>query len=148
MVRLGALAVGLFFVIAVLWGAVQPRDAVPPDPIKEAHQHPEKIAWTHNGPGNLGIFGTFDRKQLQRGFQVYREVCSACHSINRIAFRDLADLGFSPAEIKAAMRSRRSTTMANRQPARARRPTVSRSSTRTKPPRVRRRTAPCRRICR
>lgn len=101
MVRLGALAVGLFFVIAVLWGAVQPRDAVPPDPIKEAHQHPEKIAWTHNGPGNLGIFGTFDRKQLQRGFQVYREVCSACHSINRVAFRDLADLGFSPAEIKA-----------------------------------------------
>jgi len=101
MVRLGALAVGLFFVIAVLWGAVQPRGAVPPDPVKEAHEHPEKIAWTHNGPGNLGILGTFDRKQLQRGFQVYREVCSACHSINRVAFRDLADLGFSPAEIKA-----------------------------------------------
>ena len=101
MVRLGALAVGLFFVIAVLWGAVQPREASPPDPVKAVLEHPEQIAWTHNGPGNLGILGTFDRKQLQRGFQVYREVCSACHSINRVAFRDLADLGFSEAEIKA-----------------------------------------------
>ncbi|MFZ4690772.1 MAG: cytochrome c1 [Polymorphobacter sp.] len=101
MVRLGALAVGLFFCIAVLWGAVQPRDAVVPDPVKALHKHPHEIAWTHNGAGNLGITGTFDRKQLQRGFQVYKEVCSACHSINRVAFRDLADLGFSAPEIKA-----------------------------------------------
>ncbi len=101
MVRLGALAVGLFFCIAVLWGAVQPRDAVPPDPVKALHKHPQEIEWTHNGPGNLGILGTFDRKQLQRGFQVYKEVCSACHSINRVAFRDLAALGFSAPEIKA-----------------------------------------------
>ena len=101
MVRLGALAVGLFFVIAVLWGAVQPREASPPDPVKEVLQHAEPMVWAHNGIGNLGITGTFDRKQLQRGFQVYREVCSACHSINRIAFRDLAALGFSEAEVKA-----------------------------------------------
>jgi ubiquinol-cytochrome c reductase cytochrome c1 subunit len=47
------------------------------------------------------VFGTFDRKQLQRGFQVYKEVCSACHSIHRVAFRDLAALGFSEPEIKA-----------------------------------------------
>jgi ubiquinol-cytochrome c reductase cytochrome c1 subunit len=101
MVRLGALAVGLFFVIAVLWGAVQPREPVALDPVKAVVQHPTEIEWTHKGPGQLNILGTFDRKQLQRGFQVYREICSACHSINRIAFRDLADLGFSPAEIKA-----------------------------------------------
>jgi ubiquinol-cytochrome c reductase cytochrome c1 subunit len=101
MVRLGALAVGLFFCIAVLWGAVQPRDAVPVDPVKEAHEHPEQIAWSHNGPGNLGILGTFDRGQLQRGFQVYKEVCSACHGISLVAFRDLSALGYNEAEIKA-----------------------------------------------
>ncbi|OYU34205.1 cytochrome c1 [Novosphingobium sp. PASSN1] len=101
MIRLGALGVGLFFILAVLWGAVQPREASPPDPVKALHKHPHEIEWVHNGAGNLGITGTFDRKQLQRGFQVYKEVCSACHSIHRVAFRDLADLGFSPAEIKA-----------------------------------------------
>ena len=101
MIRLGALGVGLIFVIAVLWGAIQPRDAVAPDPVKALHKHPHEIEWMHNGPGNLGVLGTFDRKQLQRGFQVYKEVCSACHSINRVAFRDLAALGFSAAEIKA-----------------------------------------------
>jgi ubiquinol-cytochrome c reductase cytochrome c1 subunit len=101
MIRLGALGVGLIFVIAVLWGAVQPRDAVVEDPAKKLLKHPHSIAWAHNGPGNLGVLGTFDRAQLQRGFQVYKEICSACHSINRVAFRDLAALGFSSAEIKA-----------------------------------------------
>jgi ubiquinol-cytochrome c reductase cytochrome c1 subunit len=48
-----------------------------------------------------GIFGTFDRGQLQRGFQVYKEVCSACHSLRLVAFRNLADLGFSETEVKA-----------------------------------------------
>ena len=48
-----------------------------------------------------GIFGTYDRAELQRGFQVYAEVCSACHSLNYIAFRNLADLGFNDSEIKA-----------------------------------------------
>src|SRR5262249_16555560 len=37
-----------------------------------------------------GPFGMFDRAALQRGFQVYKEVCSACHSLNRIAFHDLS----------------------------------------------------------
>ena len=45
--------------------------------------------------------GRFDRRQLQRGFQVYKEVCSACHSIRLVSFRDLADLGYSPNEVKA-----------------------------------------------
>jgi ubiquinol-cytochrome c reductase cytochrome c1 subunit len=100
-VQTGALLVGLVFVITVLWGAVQPREDVPFDPVKKYHLYPEKVAWTHNGPGNLGILGNFDRAQLQRGFQVYREVCAACHSLNLVAFRDLAALGFSEAEVKA-----------------------------------------------
>ena len=40
-----------------------------------------------------GIFGQFDEAQLQRGFQVYQEVCSACHGLNRVAFRNLVERG-------------------------------------------------------
>ncbi|MDB1134975.1 cytochrome c1 [Candidatus Anaplasma sp. TIGMIC] len=48
-----------------------------------------------------GIFGTFDRPAVQRGYQVYREVCSSCHSMRKIAFRNLREIGFSEAEVKA-----------------------------------------------
>ncbi|MGB0934496.1 MAG: cytochrome c1 [Alphaproteobacteria bacterium] len=48
-----------------------------------------------------GMRGTFDRGELQRGFQVYREVCASCHGINLLSFRNLSALGFSDAEIKA-----------------------------------------------
>lgn len=101
MVQTLALLVGAVFVVTVLWGAVQPREDTPFDPVKKYHQHPEQAVWAHNGPGNLGVLGTFDRGQLQRGFKVYREVCSACHGISRVAFRDLLQIGFSEAEAKA-----------------------------------------------
>jgi ubiquinol-cytochrome c reductase cytochrome c1 subunit len=48
-----------------------------------------------------GIFGGFDRAAQQRGFQVYEEVCAGCHSLDLIAFRNLADMGFNEDEIKA-----------------------------------------------
>lgn len=48
-----------------------------------------------------GIFGTFDRAKQQRGFQIYREVCSACHSLRQVAFRNLSDLGYNEDEIRA-----------------------------------------------
>jgi ubiquinol-cytochrome c reductase cytochrome c1 subunit len=48
-----------------------------------------------------GVFGKVDKQSAQRGFQVYKEVCSACHGMSRIAFRNLADIGFTEAEIKA-----------------------------------------------
>ncbi len=48
-----------------------------------------------------GPFGMYDRAALQRGFQVYKEVCSACHSLNRVAYHALDGIGFSPAQIKA-----------------------------------------------
>ena len=48
-----------------------------------------------------GITGTFDRASLQRGYKVYREVCSGCHSMNLLYYRDLADIGFTDEEIKA-----------------------------------------------
>lgn len=48
-----------------------------------------------------GFTGTFDRQSIQRGFKVYKEVCSACHSLKRIAFRNLKEVGFSPEEVKS-----------------------------------------------
>jgi cytochrome c1 len=51
-----------------------------------------------------GIFGKFDQAQLQRGFQVYREVCSSCHSMNLVRFRNLAEPGgpgFTAGQVKA-----------------------------------------------
>lgn len=62
----------------------------------EYHLYPEHFSFSHNG-----IMGTFDRAQLQRGFQVYREVCSACHSLSMVAFRTLQEIGFSEAQVKA-----------------------------------------------
>lgn len=54
-----------------------------------------KIDWSWQG-----VFGTFDRAELQRGFQVYKEVCAACHSVTKIAFRNLVDIGFSVDQVK------------------------------------------------
>jgi ubiquinol-cytochrome c reductase cytochrome c1 subunit len=48
-----------------------------------------------------GVFGTFNRGELQRGFQVYKEVCAGCHSLDYISFRNLSDLGFNQLEVKA-----------------------------------------------
>ncbi|MBN9303641.1 MAG: cytochrome c1 [Devosia sp. 67-54] len=58
-----------------------------------------KQHWSFAGP-----FGTFDQNQLQRGFQVFKEVCSNCHSAHLLAFRNLAEPGgpsFSAAQVKA-----------------------------------------------
>jgi ubiquinol-cytochrome c reductase cytochrome c1 subunit len=63
---------------------------------EEFHLHPKHLALKSDGP-----FGKFDKKQLQRGFQVYKEVCSACHSMNLVAFHDLEALGYNEAEVKA-----------------------------------------------
>jgi ubiquinol-cytochrome c reductase cytochrome c1 subunit len=57
---------------------------------------PPKQDWAFYGP-----FGTFDRAALQRGFQVYREVCSACHSLSLLSYRNLSALGYNEAEVKA-----------------------------------------------
>jgi ubiquinol-cytochrome c reductase cytochrome c1 subunit len=56
---------------------------------------PKEIKWSFDG-----MFGTFDRASIQRGFQVYKEVCSACHSLHLVAFRNLTEIGFSEAEAK------------------------------------------------
>ncbi len=48
-----------------------------------------------------GIFGTYDLATLQRGFQVYKEVCSACHPVSHLSFRDLSQIGYNASEVKA-----------------------------------------------
>lgn len=48
-----------------------------------------------------GFFGTFDKASAQRGFQVYKEVCSNCHTMHLMSYRDLSGLGFSQDEVKA-----------------------------------------------
>ena len=65
----------------------------------EDNPTPPRVSWSFAGP-----FGVYDRAQLQRGFKVYREVCSNCHGLKLVAFRDLADPtgpGFSPAQVAA-----------------------------------------------
>jgi ubiquinol-cytochrome c reductase cytochrome c1 subunit len=46
-----------------------------------------------------GVFGTFDRGATQRGFLVYKEVCSACHSLNLLAYRNLTQIGLTPEQV-------------------------------------------------
>jgi len=47
-----------------------------------------------------GVFGTYDQAALQRGYQVYKEVCSACHAVKHLYFRDLTELGYSEDQVK------------------------------------------------
>ncbi len=55
------------------------------------HQH-----WSHGG-----LFGTYDRSALRRGFTVYKNVCAGCHGLRLVAYRNLMDIGFSENEVKA-----------------------------------------------
>jgi ubiquinol-cytochrome c reductase cytochrome c1 subunit len=48
-----------------------------------------------------GLFGTFDRSSLQRGFQVYKEVCSACHAMRQLSYRNLLEIGLTEEEARA-----------------------------------------------
>jgi ubiquinol-cytochrome c reductase cytochrome c1 subunit len=59
-------------------------------------EKPKSVDWSFNG-----VFGQYDRASLQRGLQVYKEVCAACHGLRLVAFRNLMDLGYSEAEVKA-----------------------------------------------
>jgi len=64
-----------------------------------AHEGPklEKQDWSW-----IGVFGQYDKAQLKRGFQVYREVCSNCHSMRLMAYRNLSYIGLTEDEIKDA----------------------------------------------
>ena len=53
-----------------------------------------------------GLFGTFDRAALQRGFQVYNQVCSACHAMHLVSYRNLEQIGFTKDQAKAIAASK------------------------------------------
>jgi ubiquinol-cytochrome c reductase cytochrome c1 subunit len=72
-------------VVAVLFIAAAPHEEV----------HIPTESWSFQG-----FFGKFDQAQVKRGFQVYKEVCSACHSMNLMSYRNLAQIGFSEDEVK------------------------------------------------
>ena len=63
-----------------------------------AQEHPgvPEVKWSFGGP-----FGSYDYASAQRGFQVYKEVCSNCHSMKLLSYRDLHGIGLDDAEIKA-----------------------------------------------
>jgi ubiquinol-cytochrome c reductase cytochrome c1 subunit len=93
--------VGLGFVIVLLISLFSGLSSYFADkPAKTAeeefHRRPKELHLASNGP-----LGHYDRQQLQRGFQVYKEVCAACHGLSLVAFRDLAALGYEEPEIKA-----------------------------------------------
>lgn len=58
--------------------------------------HPPHQHWHFSGP-----LGTYDRAALQRGLHVYRQVCSACHSMKHLYYRDLEGVGYDEGQIKA-----------------------------------------------
>src|SRR5215208_6526457 len=77
--------------------------AAEPEAVKETPHypllHPKHASWSFSGP-----FGKYDPQQLQRGFQVYKDVCSTCHSLGMVAFRDLGSHTgplFGEEEVKA-----------------------------------------------
>ena len=92
-----------FILVALLLGtdvfpALAADNAAPAAPVSSEPLQPKHVDWSFEGS-----FGVYDRASLQRGFQVYKEVCSTCHALSHIAFRNLGPggVGFSPAEVAA-----------------------------------------------
>jgi len=91
-IRLNSLLVKIFFIAFIT--AIS----------NSAYSEEKKIEFIKNDWSFEGIFGTFDRSSLQRGYQVYQEVCSGCHSIQHLSYRNLSEKGgpeFSKEETKA-----------------------------------------------
>ena len=103
MIRLVGFFVGLGFTFVVLLAFVvgaYTAATEPAAPTAEKVFHRE----AHLPAGGYsfdGLFPQWDVAQLQRGYQVYKEVCAACHSLHQLHFRNLAELGYTEEEVKA-----------------------------------------------
>ncbi len=101
MIRIGGILVGLGFTLVVL---VSLFTGVYNFATEEKHgsaeyefyKAPKDVDFRFDGP-----LGKWDLGQLQRGYQVYKEVCAACHGMKFVAFRDFAELGYTEDEVKA-----------------------------------------------
>jgi ubiquinol-cytochrome c reductase cytochrome c1 subunit len=80
-----ALTAALLFAVPLISTANAQEEAPRPP-----HQH-----WSFEG-----VFGTYDRAALQRGLQVYKEVCSACHALKHLYYRDLTEIGYTEDQVK------------------------------------------------
>ena len=92
----GALALSLVAGIGAPLFYIYAKVSAPHVATDAEEPHGPSRGWSHEG-----VFGTYDRAAVQRGFQVYKEVCAACHSLNYVSYRDLADIGFNKEEVKA-----------------------------------------------
>jgi len=88
--------VGILFLSLISNGVDAIKNPPPATAEEEFHLKPKDVSFTSDGP-----LGRFDRPALQRGFQVYKEVCSACHSLKFVSFYQLKELGYNEAEVKA-----------------------------------------------
>ncbi|HKA46818.1 MAG TPA: cytochrome c1 [Methyloceanibacter sp.] len=99
MTRAFARVAGVAAAFALQLGpALAAEDAVPGTDIATHEPSFEAQSWSFNGP-----FGVYDNAQLQRGFLVYKTICSNCHSMRLLSYRNLAESGgpeFSPDEVK------------------------------------------------
>jgi ubiquinol-cytochrome c reductase cytochrome c1 subunit len=84
-----------FAIAALIASTVLIGGVAVPARAQEETPEPPGQRWSFDG-----VFGTFDRAALQRGFQVYKEVCSACHHLQYVYFRDLAALGYTEDQVK------------------------------------------------
>ncbi len=102
MIRLVGILVGLVFTFVVLLAFATGAYTAATEGLGEEtaekvfHLDPKHVEFAHDG-----LAPEWDVAQLQRGYQVYKEVCSACHSMNFVAFRSLEELGYTEDEVKA-----------------------------------------------
>jgi cytochrome c1 len=82
------------FVIAIGFALLGVITAVGTAQASEGLELPDRT-WSYEG-----VFGTYDRAALRRGFQVYQESCAFCHSLSFVAYRNLTKIGFSEKEVK------------------------------------------------
>ncbi|KAJ7035666.1 cytochrome C1 family-domain-containing protein [Mycena alexandri] len=99
--RLTLVSVSLFTAGSVAWythlyGSLPFLAQVHASHASDEGLHPPVYPWSHKG-----IIDTFDHASIRRGYQVYREVCAACHSLDRIAWRNLVGVSHTVDEVKA-----------------------------------------------